>query len=146
MAIYEKCLDNQGSYPPEMVNMTREILTLRRMLWLNHGHKGMYGDDGEMQCGECLHEYGFWDWKRTDIDDMERKMAEATVRKFAEMKETTKGYLKADYWEGKRIEEMTKEEVAVALKKSRDSLLEGIDELVKVKEKVRKLLSSLPKA
>lgn len=27
--------------------------TLRRLLWLNHGHIGLYGDDGEMQCGQC---------------------------------------------------------------------------------------------
>lgn len=26
---------------------------LRQLLWLNHGHVGLYGDDGEMQCHEC---------------------------------------------------------------------------------------------
>ena len=26
----------------------------RKELWLNHGHHGLYGDDGEMQCIECL--------------------------------------------------------------------------------------------
>lgn len=26
---------------------------LRRLLWLRHGHYGLYGDDGEMQCGDC---------------------------------------------------------------------------------------------
>lgn len=28
-------------------------LTLRRLLWLHHGHSRLYGDDGEMQCSEC---------------------------------------------------------------------------------------------
>ena len=27
--------------------------TLRYWLWLKHGHTGIYGDDGEMQCSEC---------------------------------------------------------------------------------------------
>lgn len=26
----------------------------RKELWLNHGHHGLYGDDREMQCIECL--------------------------------------------------------------------------------------------
>lgn len=26
---------------------------LRYEWWLNHGHDGLYGDDGEMQCGRC---------------------------------------------------------------------------------------------
>ncbi len=28
-----------------------EALEFRRALWLGHGHFGVYGDDGEMQCG-----------------------------------------------------------------------------------------------
>jgi len=28
-------------------------IMLRRELWASHGHAGIYGDDGEMQCGEC---------------------------------------------------------------------------------------------
>lgn len=30
-----------------------ENLKLRELLWLGHGCQGLYGDDGEMQCGEC---------------------------------------------------------------------------------------------
>jgi hypothetical protein len=26
----------------------------RRMLWQRHGCRGLYGDDGEMQCGKCM--------------------------------------------------------------------------------------------
>ena len=28
-------------------------MELRKLLWLNHGHFKLYGDDGEMQCHEC---------------------------------------------------------------------------------------------
>jgi predicted transglutaminase-like cysteine proteinase len=30
-----------------------ENMELRKLLWLNHGHSQLYGDDGEMQCHEC---------------------------------------------------------------------------------------------
>ena len=29
-----------------------ENMQLRRLLWLHHGHVGIYGDDGEMQCSQ----------------------------------------------------------------------------------------------
>lgn len=31
--------------------------TLRRYLWLTHGHDGLYGDDGEMRCQRCPADY-----------------------------------------------------------------------------------------
>ena len=34
----------------ELINDEMEI---RRALWSQHGHFGIYGDDDEMQCGEC---------------------------------------------------------------------------------------------
>ena len=82
MAEYERYLNEPG-HSLELVALAKEILKLRSMLWLSHGHKGMYGDDGEMQCGECIHEYGFWDWKRTDIDEIQSKIAEANMKKLA---------------------------------------------------------------
>ncbi|KKM98110.1 hypothetical protein LCGC14_1161210 [marine sediment metagenome] len=54
----------------------------REMLWLNHGHSGMYGDDGEMQCSECMVDYGFWDWKRTPADEIKSKMILANLKKY----------------------------------------------------------------
>lgn len=41
---------------------------LRREWWLNHGHDfvAIYGDDGEMQCAQCL---GI-DYKRTPLPDL----------------------------------------------------------------------------
>ncbi len=32
-------------------------LLIRSFLWQGHGHEGIYGDDGEMQCGECRRDY-----------------------------------------------------------------------------------------
>jgi len=31
-----------------------QVAQWRETLWLRHGHEGLYGDDGEMQCGICL--------------------------------------------------------------------------------------------
>jgi hypothetical protein len=42
-------------------------MELRRLMWLGHGHDGLYGDDGEMQCGECA-QFGCYDYKRAPID------------------------------------------------------------------------------
>ena len=83
-AEYEKYL-NELEYPQSIVSLAKEILKLRQMLWLSHGHKGRYGDDGELQCSECLHEYGFYDWKRTDINEIEEKIAKANMKKLANL-------------------------------------------------------------
>lgn len=40
----------------------------RQKLWLGHGHRGVYGDDGEMQCGECAPRF---DFKRQSLEDCE---------------------------------------------------------------------------
>jgi hypothetical protein len=42
---------------------------LRELLWLNHGCVGLYGDDGEMQCGKCL-----IDFKRDTPQLIDRKL------------------------------------------------------------------------
>lgn len=43
----------------------------RRLLWLRHGCEGLYGDDGEMQCGMCR-----MDFKRDDPESIERRWRE----------------------------------------------------------------------
>lgn len=48
--------------------------SLREYLWLSHGHKGVYGDDGEMQCGECFPLSHLYDYKREPLE----KLVEAT--------------------------------------------------------------------
>lgn len=39
--------------------MEAEILAVREILWSSHGHTGLYGDDGAMQCAACMpnHDY-----------------------------------------------------------------------------------------
>ncbi len=44
----------------------------RMELWLGHGHIGLYGDDGEMQCSLCRADY-----KRDPLPELERKASEA---------------------------------------------------------------------
>jgi len=43
-------------------------MEVRQFMWLGHGHFGVYGDDGEMQCSECGTKYGMWDYKREPIE------------------------------------------------------------------------------
>lgn len=40
---------------------------LRKHWWLGHGHTQVYGDDGEMQCYECM-PFGMWDWRREPLE------------------------------------------------------------------------------
>lgn len=51
---------------------------LREYLWLNHGHLGLYGDDGEMQCGECS-KYGIIDYKRNPLDKVIKAAINARI-------------------------------------------------------------------
>jgi hypothetical protein len=44
---------------------------LRTVMWLNHGHTGMYGDDGEMQCSECS-KFGCWDYRNAPMDEVRK--------------------------------------------------------------------------
>lgn len=56
-------------------------LAYRKHLWLSHGHTGLYGDDGEMQCGACLSEGGPVDYKRAPLQDIENHIYEMRMRK-----------------------------------------------------------------
>ena len=60
----------------EVIRLTADDLLLRRMLWLRHGCQGLYGDDGEMQCGSC-----FIDFKREPIQQIDRRLREIGLRK-----------------------------------------------------------------
>ena len=53
---------------------------LRKLLWMNHGHTGIYGDDGEMQCSECFRKFGFFDWKRTPIKEIQERFTMAALK------------------------------------------------------------------
>ena len=57
-------------------DMSSQLLKVREVLWLNHGHSGLYGDDGEMQCGACMTDSWpekLWDYKRSDIVTLTKK-------------------------------------------------------------------------
>ena len=63
-------------------DVKEEIDILRMMLWMNHGHTGMYGDDGEMQCSQCMTEYGFFDWKRTPAKEIRERIYNKNIKEF----------------------------------------------------------------
>lgn len=45
----------------------------RECLWLHHGHDGLYGDDGEMQC--CSPSHGPLDFKRMALPMLYARVA-----------------------------------------------------------------------
>ena len=53
---------------------------LRKELWMNHGHDGLYGDDGQMQCNQCP----LWDYQNTDVDALVRQVAAVRLAALAE--------------------------------------------------------------
>jgi len=60
--------------PPAAGKGPTETL-IRMFLWQGHGHEGIYGDDGEMQCGECGVDY-----KRDSLDICVEKARVATLQ------------------------------------------------------------------
>lgn len=70
-----------------VAELERERDRLKEWMWLNHGHTGQYGDDGEMQCATCESEYGFFDWKRTTVMEIFDKIESANIRKLAALQE-----------------------------------------------------------
>ena len=57
-----------------------EEKTLRRLLWLKHGcSASLYGDDGEMQCNQCV-----IDFKRDSVEFIERRFNEIDFKKMIE--------------------------------------------------------------
>jgi hypothetical protein len=53
----------------ELEELRENEKAVRRLLWLYHGHEGLYGDDGQMQCSQCFMEYGI-DYKDSPIPDL----------------------------------------------------------------------------
>jgi hypothetical protein len=58
--------------------LQKENWLLREMVWLNHGHQGLYGDDGELQCNECP-----LDFKRDSVDHIIGTITINTLRKLS---------------------------------------------------------------
>ena len=70
---YEEVIDRLGQ-------AEEDAIIFRELLWMNHGHTGMYGDDGEMQCAECFRQFGFFDWKRIPIKEIQEKITLAVLK------------------------------------------------------------------
>lgn len=62
----------------------------RKELWLNHGHRGIYGDDGEMQCIEC-HPYGTTDYKRDPLGKVEHAAFLARIVRLGQIEAQAQG-------------------------------------------------------
>lgn len=56
-------------------------MELRREWWINHGHIGLYGDDGEMQCGACRPPV---DFKRAPLDEVRAATFKARMERAAD--------------------------------------------------------------
>ena len=64
----EMCARQQLAHAKAEIEKVRaESQATREILWLGHGHTGVYGDDGEMQCGACL---PHWDYKNRPLSDV----------------------------------------------------------------------------
>lgn len=65
-------------------NLTPKVNhAIRLHLWMNHGHIGMYGDDGEMQCGACM-AFGGCDFKRATFEEIFTWLRAASASRLAE--------------------------------------------------------------
>jgi hypothetical protein len=70
--------DGEPADPPWLVEYE-----LRKIMWLTHGHYGIYGDDGEMQCGECI-PFGCYDYKNAPLADVRKAYNAACLVRGAE--------------------------------------------------------------
>lgn len=55
---------------------------VRHLMWTHHGHAGIYGDDGEMQCGECA-KYGCWDYRNAPLGEVRKAYQMARFEQIA---------------------------------------------------------------
>jgi len=71
----------------ELTNKLKaDNLKLRKLLWLTHGCKQLYGDDGEMQCSSCS-----LDFKRDSVKKTESVFNNNAYAALIEAMERTKG-------------------------------------------------------
>lgn len=66
------------------MNRNDWMMRLRHRLWLSHGHTGLYGDDGEMQCSRCGVDY-----LRASFDDILDRLDRLDLERMAEGAKTT---------------------------------------------------------
>ena len=116
---------------------------VRQMMWLGHGHMGMYGDDGEMQCSECS-KFGMWDYKREPIGKVRETFLAAQMERASKPSDAKAAERNADLVRHQRSELhdaglITDEEYAALVADSqsgqRVARLEGYDAAVKAAER-----------
>jgi hypothetical protein len=58
---------------------TEDEMILRKLLWIRHGCdiSALYGDDGELQCGQCL-----IDFKRASAEEISARFTKLSMEKF----------------------------------------------------------------
>jgi hypothetical protein len=87
---YREAPSGIGPHAPEwkdkphrlVYDLASEVDLLRKLLWLRHDpnhYAGLYGDDGEMQCGAC----GI-DFKRMSAVEIESRWQQDAMRKLIE--------------------------------------------------------------
>lgn len=57
---------------------------LRLLMWQGHGHEGLYGDDGEMQCARCGVDFGVHDYKNSPLKDVRETYEKALMARVAQ--------------------------------------------------------------
>ena len=59
-------------------SMEEDVVILRKFMWVNHGCSphALYGDDGEMQCGNCL-----LDFKRMPIKELNKSIVKERIKR-----------------------------------------------------------------
>ena len=66
----------------DVEGIKKDNLKLREILWLRHGCTGLYGDDGEMQCGRCV-----IDFKRDSVNKIEKIFYENSLEELKKLSE-----------------------------------------------------------
>jgi hypothetical protein len=102
----------------------------RMALWAGHGHEGIYGDDGEMQCGACAPASGYpgglWDYRRESLPALAKHVANmaATLRaQVAALEREARGNGEALDGAMHTVEKLTAD--AARLREQRDRLAEA---------------------
>ena len=86
-----KALAEKVAFEERLTTTEREI---RLALWAGHGHTGLYGDDGEMQCGACgpiRNPGGLWDYLREPLPALASQVANQAAELRAEVTRLTAG-------------------------------------------------------
>jgi hypothetical protein len=91
MQVAADCIDAQQA---EIDRLKAEVLTIRKLLWVGHGHRGLYGDDGELQCAQCSPAY---DYKNGRLEDVVRQAISVLTEQVAKWQRAVEAMEKMEY-------------------------------------------------